>query len=65
MNTPNSLKTTENNDSTDLSNKAANNSRRNRILSYLKKLGIAGLAFFLLKGLAWLVLFFFVKHQIG
>jgi len=32
--------------------------------TYLKKIGIAGFAFFLLKGLVWLFLFFFLKSRL-
>jgi hypothetical protein len=31
---------------------------------YFKKIGIAGLLFFLIKGLAWLCFFLFIKQKI-
>lgn len=32
--------------------------------TYLKKLGVAGFLFFLIKGLVWLAIFYFVKSKV-
>ncbi len=37
--------------------------KKNKFSSYLKKLGIAGFLFFLIKGLIWIGIFFFVKSK--
>lgn len=35
-----------------------------KIKSYLKKIGLAGFIFFLLKGLVWVVVFLFIKEKV-
>ena len=41
------------------SNFATMNKEQNNIKSWLKRIGIAGFLFFLVKGLAWLAFFYF------
>lgn len=35
-----------------------------KIKSYLKKIGLIGFLFFLLKGLVWVVIFLFIKEKV-
>ncbi len=38
--------------------------RFTKLKSYLKKLGVVGLLFFLIKGLVWIYIFYFVKSKL-
>ena len=37
---------------------------RHKIVTYLKRIGVAGFLFFLLKGLVWLYVFYFVGSKL-
>jgi hypothetical protein len=39
-------------------------SRKERIISWVKKLGVVGFLFFLIKGLIWIFIFLFVKSKL-
>jgi len=39
-------------------------SRKERIISWVKKLGVVGFLFFLIKGLIWIFVFLFVKSKL-
>jgi hypothetical protein len=43
---------------TEENNSPAEKSRKEKIILWLKRLGLAGFLFFLLKGLLWLAIFF-------
>jgi hypothetical protein len=43
---------------TEENNSSEEKSRKERIILWLKRLGLAGFLFFLLKGLIWLAIFF-------
>ncbi len=47
-----------------MSEEPSKSSRYAKLKSYLKKLGVAGFLFFLIKGLVWIYIFYFVKSKL-
>jgi hypothetical protein len=37
---------------------------KSKIITYMKRIGIAGFLFFLIKGLVWVFIFLFIKEKI-